>query len=213
MPESSQQTSPQLSHAALPDIAARPFLLRTLLWLPLCFIVWYATGGWLAFPAVLLSDGLLPLAMPGVVEGVGLQGYMASVITEFKMRVANGGVTLFSQALNALKYTIGLPLMLAIILATPYSWRDKGRDVVYSLIAVSLIQTWGICFEGTHLLLNISPSITASINHLLPYTQNTLFINYVALGNHLGYLIFPVMIPIALWFNRHKGLLEQLATR
>lgn len=59
---------------AQPDISAKQFLLKTLLWLPVCFVGWYWAAGLFSWPAIQLSDLLLPLILPGVMEGVEQNG-------------------------------------------------------------------------------------------------------------------------------------------
>lgn len=61
---------------AQPTISAKQFLLKTLLWLPVCFIGWYWAAALFSFPAILLSDLLLPLILPGVMVGVEQQVYL-----------------------------------------------------------------------------------------------------------------------------------------
>lgn len=195
-----------------PTISAKQFLLKTLLWLPVCFVGWYWAAAAFSFPAILLSDGLLPLILPGVIEGVEQQGYMIDIITQFNVQTTNGQTGQFTFEFNALKYGYGFPLILAMMLATPYSIYSKLDDITYGLIMVVLTQAWGICFEAlSSLLLKTGIEITNQIDTLLPYTQNEFFLNFVALGYQLGFLILPAIVPIAFWIMRHKGLLERLA--
>lgn len=197
---------------AQPVISAKQFLLKTLLWLPVCFIGWYWAAALFSFPAILLSDLLLPLVLPGVMAGVEQQGYMVDIVTQLNIQATNGQTGQFVFEFNALKYGYGFPLILAMMLATPYSIYSKLDDITYGLIVVVLAQAWGICFEAlSSILLKTGTGITTQINTLLPYTQNEFFLNFVALGYQLGFLILPAIIPIAFWIMRHKGLLEQLA--
>lgn len=198
--------------SAQPAISAKQFLLKTLLWLPVCFVGWYLAATVFSFPAILLSDLLLPLILPGVAEGVEQQGYLVDIVTQLNVQAANGQTGQFAFEFNALKYGYGFPLILAMMLATPYSIYSKLDDITYGLIVVILAQAWGICFEAlSSLLLKTGPEITAQIDTLLPYTQNVFFLNFVAMGYQLGFLILPAIVPIAFWIMRHKGLLEQLA--
>ncbi|MEZ5537806.1 MAG: exosortase H-associated membrane protein [Thiolinea sp.] len=197
---------------AEPDISAKQFLLKTLLWLPVCFIGWYLLAALFSFPAIRLSDLLLPLIMPGVMEGVEQQGYMVDIITQLNIQASNGQIGQFAFGMNALKYGYGFPLILAMMLATPYSFYNKLDDMTYGLIVVVLAQTWGIMFEAlSSLMLKTGTDITNQVTNILPWTQSDFFLNFVALGYQLGFLILPAVVPIAFWIMRHKGLLERLA--
>lgn len=199
---------------AQPDISASQFLLKTLLWLPICFIGWYWAAGLFSFPAIFLSDLLLPLILP-VIEGVEQQQrYLVDIVTTLEIKTIDGKIGQFVFEFNALKYGYGFPLILAMMLATPYSIYSKLDDITYGLIVVVMAQAWGICFEAmSSLLLKTGHDITSQIHTILPYTQHEFFLNFVALGYQLGFLILPAIVPITFWIIRHKGLLERLAQK
>ena len=198
---------------AQPDVSAKQFLLKTLLWLPVCFVGWYWAAGLFSFPAIWLSDLLLPWILPGVMEGVEQNGYIVDIVTQLTVQ-ANGQTGQFVFEFNALKYGYGFPLILAMMLATPYSIYNKLDDITYGLGVVVLAQTWGICFEAlSSLLLKTGNEITTQVHTLLPFTDSDLFLNGVALGYQLGFLILPAIVPIVFWIMRHQGLLERLARK
>lgn len=195
-------------------ISAQQFLLKTLLWLPACFAAWYGLAGLFSFPAIWLSDLLLPLALPSVIDGVEQQGYWVDIITQLKVQATNDQTGQFVFSFNALKYGYGFPLLLAMMLATPYSPYEKLDDITYGLLVVVLAQTWGIVFEAlSSLLLKADIGVATQAHALLPWTQGDIFLNLVALGYQLGFLILPAVVPIAFWIMRHQGLLERLARR
>ena len=197
---------------AEPDISAKAFLLKTLFWLPVCFIGWYLLAALFSFPAIWLSDLVLPLLMPDVMEGVEQNGYLVDIVTHLNIQAANGQTGQFAFEFNALKYGYGFPLILAMMLATPYAFYQKLDDITYGLVVVVLTQSWGIIFEAlSSLLLKTGTDITIQVVNVLPWTQSDFFLNFTALGYQLGFLILPAVVPIAFWIMRHKGLLERLA--
>ena len=146
-------------------------------------------------------------------EGVEQNGYIVDIVTQLKVQ-AQGQTGQFVFEFNALKYGYGFPLILAMMLATPYSIYSKLDDITYGLIVVVLAQAWGIIFEAmTGLLLKTGQEITSQAHAILPYTQNEFFLNFIALGYQLGFLILPAIVPIAFWIMRHQGLLERLARK
>jgi len=192
-------------------ISAKQFLLKTLLWLPVCFVVWYWAAWVFSFPAIFLSDLLLPLVMPGVMEGIEQQGYLVDIVTRLEVS-ANGQTGDMIFSFNSLKYGYGFPLIIAMMLATPYAIFDKLDDMTYGLIVVIFAQTWGICFEAiSTLLLKMGPEITSQAHQILSFTENGTFLNFIALAYQLGFLVLPAMVPIIFWIMRHQNLLEKLA--
>lgn len=196
----------------VPDISAKEFLVKTMMWLPVTFFVWYMAAAAFSFPAIFLSDLILPLIMPGVMAGVEQQGYWVDIVTQLKIQAANGQTGQFAFSFNALKYGYGFPLILAMMLATPESIYNKLDNITYGLLVVIGAQTWGICFEAlSSLLLKTSQEITTQVEAILSYAGNGAFLNVIALGYQLGFLILPAIVPIAFWVLRHQGLLERLA--
>ena len=198
----------------VPDISAKEFLLKTMMWMPVTFFVWYMAAAIFSFPAIFLSDLILPLIMPGVIEGVEQQGYWVDIVTQLNVTAANGQTGQFVFSLNALKYGYGFPLILSMMLATPESIYNKLDNITYGLLVVISAQTWGICFEVlSSLLLKTGQEITSQVEAILSYVSSDIFINFIALGYQLGFLILPAIVPIAFWVLRHQGLLERLAKK
>lgn len=197
---------------AKPDISAKLFLLKTLMWVPVCFVCWYLLATVFSFPAIKLSDLLLPWILPGVFEGVEQLGYTVNVVTDLDVTAANGQVGQVIFDFNALKYGYGFPLVLAMMLATPYSIFNKLDDITYGLMLTVLTQAWGIIFESLVILLvKTGSDITNQVVGILPFTSNEFFLNFIALGYQLGALVLPALVPIAFWIIRHPSLLEAMA--
>ena len=197
-----------------PELSAKQFLIKTFIWLPFTFFGWYMLAALFSLPAIFLSDLILPLIMPGVISGVEQQGYWVDIVTPLNVIAQNGQTGDFVFSFNALKYGYGFPLILAMMLATPYSIYNKLDNITYGLIVVVLAQTWGICFEAlSSLLLKTGKEIGDQVAQILPYTANDLFLNIIAIGYQLGFLILPAIVPIAFWVIRHQPFLDQLSTR
>lgn len=197
---------------AKPEVSAKVFLYKTLLWIPVCFAGWYMFSAVFSFPAIKLSDWLLPWILPGVFEGVEKMDPMVNVVTQLDVKTASGQVGQIILDFNALKYGYGFPLLMAMMLATPYSIYEKLDDITYGLILVVLTQTWGIIFESlTSLMLKAGGEVASQVVNLLPFTESGIFLNIIALGYQLGVLVLPALVPIAFWIMRHPGLLETMA--
>lgn len=195
------------------DLSVRQFVLRTLGWVPATFICWYMAAAIFSLPAIALSDLILPLIFPGVMEGVEQQGYMVDVVTSLDV-IQNGQTGQIILDFNALKYGYGLPLILAMMFATPYSLFDKLDNITYGIVVVILAQTWGIVFEAlTILMLKTGPQVTEQVVAILPWAESPIFLNGVALAYQLGSLILPAVVPVVFWIVRHQKFLDNLSGR
>ena len=213
MPESPLEALLNEEKSVTPDLSVRQFVLRTLAWVPVTFVCWYLAAALFSWPAITLSDFILPLIFPGVIEGVEQQGYLVDVVTTLDvMQNGRGGQIVLD--FNALKYGYGLPLILAMMFATPYSLYDKLDNITYGLGLVILAQTWGIVFEALSILmLKTGPEVTGQVTAILPWAGNRIFLDGVALSYQLGSLILPAVVPIVFWIIRHQEFLDHLSTR
>ena len=92
------------------------FILLTLAWLPVTFIVWYFAAPLLLYPALALTQAVLHLGFGDLVRDVAGAGANAQVLTTLKpgQAVAGGQVIV---DVNMLLYSFGMPMFAALVLA------------------------------------------------------------------------------------------------
>jgi len=188
------------------------FLFKTILWIIPAFFFWYIAAAIFCFPAIFLSDLIIPYLLPSILEGVEQQSYLADIVTELDIKDNSGQTGQLVFSINTLKYAYGFPLLFAMTVATNQSIYKKLDTLTYGFIIIALAQTWSICFEVlSTLLLKIGGENFNIITEALPFYSEPSVLNGIALGYQLGFLILPAIIPISYWVLRHQLFLKQIS--
>jgi hypothetical protein len=189
------------------------FLIKTIFWLIPAFFFWYIGAKIFCYPAIFLSDTLLPHILPSIVSGLShLQSGGADVITNLQLKAPDGrsGQLIFS--VNTLKYAYGFPLLFAMTMATNRTSYEKMDTLTYGFIIIVFAQTWSICFEVmSTVLLKASGDHFDQITQVLPFYSESFVLNSIALGYQLGFLILPAVVPIIFWVFQHQSFLKMIA--
>lgn len=195
----------------MPEVSAKGFLLKVLLWLAPVFALWYWLAPVVIFPVAQLLRLALLSVYPEAFADVEQQGYHVDIVTRFSVSLVPGTRLPPGQdadlvfALNALKYGYGLPLLLALMLAAPGPL--GGRLIKFLIGALILIpvQVWGVYFET---LIRLGQFIPV----LIPQLAASEFArNGIALAYQLGYLILPAVTPVVIWGLFNLDFIRRLA--
>lgn len=199
------------NNTAPQTLSIERFVGQVFMWLGPLFFLWFIAAESICFPAIFLSDFLLPHLFPSIVTGLEQQGYMADIVTALSTQDAEGRSGVMVIETNALIYVYGLPLLIAMTLATNEPVYKKIDTLIYGLLIILLVQVWGICFGiGATLLLKMGVGIYEQIIAIIPFYGMSFASNGVALGYQLGSLIFPVVVPIAYWALKHQEFLKKI---
>lgn len=185
---------------AMPEPSAKRFLGKVLLWLAPSFAGWYLLAPMLIFPVALALKLLLTSFYPDAIATVEQHGGYLDVITRFspslipgtKLEPGHVGQVLFT--VNALKYSYGVPLLLALSLAVPGSWRHRLTRFVMGAILLIPLQVWGVYFDSLVTLVFKMPHVIAEQMGTTALSREG-----IALAYQLGYLILPAVGPIIIW--------------
>jgi len=80
------------------------FLLKTILWIIPAFFFWYIAATVFCYPAIFLSDLILPQILPSIVSGIQSVGAgAAQVMTDLEVKSPDGRTGLLSFGMNTLK--------------------------------------------------------------------------------------------------------------
>jgi len=108
-------------------------------------------------------------------------------------------------------YSYGLPVLVALTLATPAKVLDKLSTLLLGYLLVTCIIIWGLYFNTASSLLVLTPNaLTEQAKTLLPLLNEPYIQTFIAFGYRIGFLIFPVVLPIMLWAQLNPQLLQQL---
>lgn len=187
------------------------FLLQVALWLPLSFVVWYWLAPWLLVPVAGWIHWVLTLGFPHAISGVERDGIVIDILTRFVVTAPAGDATppgttgLLTFSLNALKYTYGWPLLLALTLAAPTPPSEKAYRAAMGSMVLAVVPVWGLSCEALKVLVfQMEPGIATQMG-TTPFTRELL-----ALAYQLGYLILPPVLPVLLWAAFHRDFLADL---
>lgn len=177
------------------------FVLRTLLWLPLCFGAWYWSARYHAAVVGWLARILVDAFHPGIVSAIEQPGLDLVFVTPLVAHPSPGESGLLVPEVNPLLYTYGLAFFAAIMLA--------ARANVWKLLAGALVllpfQAWGVAFD---FLAQVGVRLGSEISTQtgLSATQREV----IALGYQLGSLILPTLVPVILWAAFNRPFIERL---
>jgi len=187
------------------------FVVTVLLWLPVCFAVWYFTAPLLTLPMQWLALAVTKLGFSDMITDVEKSGTLFSFVTNLRPASATSftagkaAVVVDSQALV---YTYGLPLFAALTLAAT-GLRDSVRLAKVLAIGYLVLlpfQTWGVMADALkQLAITMGPAI-ASQTGFSPFEREV-----IAFAYQFGTLILPTVIPAIVWVLTERPFLERMS--
>ncbi|MEE9355479.1 MAG: exosortase H-associated membrane protein [Methylococcaceae bacterium] len=184
---------------------------KSVLWLPICFAVWYYLSIVLVCPLEWLVEKVMVGLYPQWVFAVEKTGYSLEIITHFTLPnqnsltidQANPGYLTFD--INPLTYGYSLPLFSALLFASPALWNDKMPHWGIGIVILLVVQAIGISFDILKtILFELAPTVREAIEYK-PWLNNG-----VALGYQFTYLILPAVAPLTLWCFFQRDFLKKL---
>ena len=202
----------------------REFALKALLWLPLCFVVWFALAPIWVQPAVFLAKqvllGIWGNLFTAVAQGaeildasgrvIGRAGYLVQLTTAVTIQVpagpnGPGGIGVLEPTLNPMVYAYSLPLFSGLALATPVTARRRVLQMLIAFAVIWVAQALGVVAESLKIIAFESGSEGATAA-----ARAGLQPNAIALAYQFGYLILPAVVPVALWIGLNRDFIETL---
>jgi hypothetical protein len=175
-----------------------PFVLRVFLWLPPSFAAWYLGAHWHTEIAAAFARFFIAL-FNGLLVSATENGAELVFVTSIKVEQA-GQAGVLSIDVNPLIYTYGLPLLLALMLAT----RARFWRVVAGMAILLPFQGWGIAFDFlAQVGVKLGPEIAMQAG-LLGVREA------IVLAYQAGNLIFPSLAPVAVWAVLERPFIESL---
>ena len=176
------------------------FLLKAIAWLIVCLLVWYQLGNLVTLPVSLLAKATVASVFPDWAEGVEKTGTTLVLLTSLEVTgmagVPAGQVAVLSPEVDFMKYGYGLPLLIALLLAS--SARGLFGKAVLGAFALLPVQVWGVCFDWLK-----QAGIDTGIAVFSPMTREL-----IAFGYQFGYLVLPALVPVMLWVAMDRRFLS-----
>ncbi len=180
------------------------FFLRALLWLVPALTLWYWGRDYVVMPPAWLAGKIMLYLFPHWVNGTELNGINLTLITRLAVPHASGMIAELAPEVSVLSYCYGLPLLLALFLAS----RAKRLWWKFPVCAAALVpfQAWGVCFAWLVPIAVQSGQLTRSTTYFTALDQN-LF----GLGYQIGYLLLPTLVPMLLWIYFERSFVITVA--
>jgi hypothetical protein len=185
------------------ESALGDFIVPLVVLLPAAYFVWFALAPWFVFPAAILSASLSHWIFADAVMEVVQHGVVLDItLRESPGMAANaapiGGHGLASAAqlrIYAPPLGAGLPLFLAMALASDASVARHLFNVGAGMILLSLGQTVSILFKIAATIFSRSPP-AGSVDALCS-TDCLWTVVYTA--QYFTYMILPGLLPVLVW--------------
>ena len=190
----------------------KTFLLKVLLWMPVCFAAWYYMRGVIGVPTFLGVKTVMTGLLPDIIRNVEFQGHLVNVVLQFTpekvpgLQLPPGQVAEMVFSVNSLMYGYSIPLYTGLLLASPGTEREKWFRWFAGFTILVLVQIWGVSFDILKtLLFNLDPAISASLDF------SPLQKELAVLGYQFGYLILPAVSPLVIWIGFHRAFIAELS--
>lgn len=170
------------------------FLLKGALLLPPCLGLWYWQAEWINWPAVAVSGWVLHGLFPWV-ESVEWSQRLFDVVTTLTVDNVpgqDGRIATMVAETNPLLYSYGMPLFVALIMASGEARR--WRKLVPGLLLLIPFQIWGVCFDILKQVAITAGTSVADQTEFSAWQREGIAMSY-----QLGYLILPTLAPVVLW--------------
>jgi len=189
-------------HAGVPRALPR-FIGVVLLWLPVAFALWYFAAPILLWPAKLVVDAIARTGLHDIVDAVEQHGSVLTFATTLRPGLAETTSARVTVDVNALLYSIGLPLYAALVVGA----RDPGwlRKLAVGYVVLVPVIAFGVLADFLKNVAITAAPLIASQTGFSPLSREA-----IAFAYQLGSLILPTVVPAVTWVLLHRGLLERL---
>ncbi|MFC3193121.1 exosortase H-associated membrane protein [Marinicella sediminis] len=188
----------------------RELLVSSVLYLPLCFFLWFYSATLLVLPVKWLAEFLLLLWQPDLFNGITQSSFLFQVETlifpKDQMGAVGTQVAVLDVSVNPMKYGYGLAVFAGLVLSLPNaSTRNRILQILVGYVLVVLVQTSGVFWETCKsLLFSGSEAAFTAIN------DTGISHNLVAVMYQMSYLILPAIVPVVAWVLLNRRFVEQI---
>lgn len=181
------------------------FLLRTLIWLPICFAGWYFASILFTIPLRGLAELALTRSFPAVFSAVAQDGNALVIVTNLSANAdGRAGELVFS--INPLKYGYCVPMFTALVLATLGIEDSRAAlNWLLGMLILTATQVFGISAEALKI---VAFQLNAEARELLGFSAWGY--ELLAVAYQFGYLILPPVTPILIWLVQSRATLATI---
>jgi hypothetical protein len=186
------------------------FMLGVLIFFPLTFFIWYLTARFHLAPVALISEQIIHFVVPDALLWLKLDHYTLVVASNFGPDMSGNIVSppqhndLLGFHLNPLIYCYSLPLLMALILATP--GEDKWLNLIWGIVLIMPTEVFSMVFSVLKVL-------TFDVGAAFQVQQaiTPLGADMIAFAYQMGNLVLPMVAPLVIWMLLHRKFIVELA--
>lgn len=184
--------------------SAKMFLLLVTLWLPLGFFIWFYLASVFLAPVYLLAKAIFSLVLSAAFADLEMTRHLFTVVTTIQQPMGGGALGIIQLTINPMIYGFGLPLLAALVAATPLRWQARAVQLLTGFLAVIFVQVWGTLWEALKLLaLESGPQGRNAVADL------GLSLDAIAVAYQLGTLILPALTPVLVWVALNQAFIRE----
>ncbi|HFC30278.1 MAG TPA: hypothetical protein ENJ44_04465 [Oceanospirillales bacterium] len=188
----------------------RQLLISTVLFLPLCFFIWFYVASLLVLPVKYLLQLIVTWWQPDLFNQVSQHQYLLNVETLiFPTQSFQGQedkLAVLEVTVNPMLYGYGLAVISGLVMSIPELKTSKRfLQIIMGYVLIIFIQTFGSFWELIKTLL-LQSGVDAQ-NAILDVGLNP---NFVALMYQLSYLIIPAVVPVAYWIIMNNKFISRI---
>jgi hypothetical protein len=184
----------------------KELIVSAMLYLPLCFFIWFYAAPLLVLPAKWLAEMALQLWQADLFNGIELEQYLFQVQTLIFPQDHNGldsKLAILNVTVNPMKYGYGLAVFAGLVISVPeLKVRTKLLQLIIGYSVISLIQANGVFWETCKSLLFSGGDAYQAIN------ETGISHNLIAAMYQMSYLILPAVLPIVAWVLLNRNFIE-----
>jgi len=191
-------------------MSIKGFMLRAVVWLPICFAVWYYSSILFVAPMARTLDLLSTTLLPQLVSAVEAYGNKLQVVLTLQAQDTSTGVLRTGDMLfeiDPLIYGFCVPLYTVLVLA---SRAPDARRLGAWLIGASILFAVQILCIQTEIFKVVAIDLADKTQPLLRL-PNWGF-EAIGVSYQLGFLILPSVTPIALWLFQFRDVVMDMAS-
>lgn len=186
------------------------FMFGVLFFFPLTFFLWYASATYHLAPITLITGKLMSIIVPDALMWLRLDGHMLVLASNFGHDSSGMiisppvGDDVLGFQLNPLIYSYSLPLLAALILATPSP--HKWSKLLWGILLILPTEIFSMTFS-------ILKTLTFDVGAAFQIQQNIspTGADFIALGYQVGTLLLPMIAPLIIWVALNRDFLLHLA--
>jgi len=187
----------------------KELFVSAVLYLPLCFFIWFYAAPILVLPAKWLAAWVMSTWQSDLFNGIEQQQfllYVQTLIFPQDFNSQDSKLAVLEVTVNPMKYGYGLAVFTGLVVSVP-NLKISGKLIQLAIgyAVISLVQANGVFWETCKSLL-----FSGGGDAFIAINETGINHDLVAVMYQMSYLIFPAVLPIILWVILNRCFIEEI---